>query len=206
MRCTFSAHTYACLIGSLCTVFFYYLCFRRYILCTYAVHFVFTTSISRRANMGKQSKKFGDGTLLPLDHSFPMTSLTHTETVLGKRKAYVLHLASSPELSTAQSDSEYEPPEEPIASGTRTPARSRTPAGAKTPTRSRAPSRPRTPKAATGAPIIVNGQLVNDTKKRYACTYEGCDKAYSKPSRLEEHVRSHTGQVRTSDRPVDQRL
>ncbi|KAL1710673.1 hypothetical protein EV121DRAFT_192394 [Schizophyllum commune] len=123
-----------------------------------------------------------------------MTSLTHTETVLGKRKAYVLHLASSPEPSTAQSDSEYEPPEEPIASGSRTPARSRTPAGSKTPTRSRAPSRPRTPKAATGAPIIVNGQLVNDTKRRYACTYEGCDKAYSKPSRLEEHVRSHTGQ------------
>ncbi|KAH7108252.1 hypothetical protein BKA62DRAFT_681624 [Auriculariales sp. MPI-PUGE-AT-0066] len=30
--------------------------------------------------------------------------------------------------------------------------------------------------------------------KRYGCTYDGCDKAYTKPSRLEEHVRSHTGE------------
>ncbi|RPD63072.1 hypothetical protein L227DRAFT_473071, partial [Lentinus tigrinus ALCF2SS1-6] len=30
----------------------------------------------------------------------------------------------------------------------------------------------------------------------YACTYEGCSKAYAKPSRLAEHERSHTG-----DRP-----
>ena len=33
------------------------------------------------------------------------------------------------------------------------------------------------------------------TKKRHRCTYQGCEKAYSKPSRLEEHERSHTGQV-----------
>ena len=32
--------------------------------------------------------------------------------------------------------------------------------------------------------------------KRYKCTYEGCAKAYTKPSRLDEHVRSHTGEVR----------
>ena len=31
--------------------------------------------------------------------------------------------------------------------------------------------------------------------KRFSCTYEGCAKAYSKPSRLAEHVRSHTGDV-----------
>lgn len=43
--------------------------------------------------------------------------------------------------------------------------------------------------------ILVNGTLVADTKKRYKCTYAGCDKSYSKPSRLEEHERSHTGQV-----------
>ncbi|KAL1746200.1 hypothetical protein HDZ31DRAFT_62460 [Schizophyllum fasciatum] len=91
---------------------------------------------------------------------------TQTATVLGKRKAYVLRLASSPEPSTAQSESEYEPEQ-----GQGTPA-----------------------KGTTSAPIIVNGKLVKDTKKRYACTYAGCDKAYTKPSRLEEHVRSHTGQ------------
>ena len=46
------------------------------------------------------------------------------------------------------------------------------------------------------APIIINGVLVEHTKKRYCCTYERCGKAYTKPSRLVEHERSHTGQVR----------
>lgn len=32
--------------------------------------------------------------------------------------------------------------------------------------------------------------------KKHQCMYEGCTKAYSKPSRLGEHVRSHTGDVR----------
>jgi hypothetical protein len=44
-------------------------------------------------------------------------------------------------------------------------------------------------------PVLINGTLVSHTKKRYKCTHEGCDKAYSKPSRLEEHERSHSGQV-----------
>ncbi|KAF7362145.1 hypothetical protein MVEN_00560500 [Mycena venus] len=43
-------------------------------------------------------------------------------------------------------------------------------------------------------PILINGTLVAHTKKRYKCTHTGCDKAYSKPSRLEEHERSHSGQ------------
>lgn len=43
--------------------------------------------------------------------------------------------------------------------------------------------------------IIVNGSLVSNTKKCYQCSYKGCEKAYTKPSRLEEHERSHTGQV-----------
>ncbi|KAJ7502882.1 hypothetical protein B0H11DRAFT_1711385 [Mycena galericulata] len=42
-------------------------------------------------------------------------------------------------------------------------------------------------------PILINGVLVSPTKKRYKCTHNGCDKAYSKPSRLEEHERSHSG-------------
>ncbi|KAF8895708.1 hypothetical protein CPB84DRAFT_1782257 [Gymnopilus junonius] len=44
------------------------------------------------------------------------------------------------------------------------------------------------------APILVNGSLVLKTKKCYRCTFEGCEKAYTKPTRLEEHERSHTGQ------------
>lgn len=43
--------------------------------------------------------------------------------------------------------------------------------------------------------ILVNGSFIADTKKRYCCTHRGCEKAYSKPSRLAEHERSHTGQV-----------
>ncbi|KDQ14931.1 hypothetical protein BOTBODRAFT_109620 [Botryobasidium botryosum FD-172 SS1] len=30
------------------------------------------------------------------------------------------------------------------------------------------------------------------TKKRYQCTWDGCGKAYTKPTRLDEHERSHT--------------
>ncbi|KAH9485146.1 hypothetical protein JR316_0002053 [Psilocybe cubensis] len=43
--------------------------------------------------------------------------------------------------------------------------------------------------------IIINGKLVPHTKKCYRCTHLGCDKAYTKPSRLEEHERTHTGQT-----------
>lgn len=48
------------------------------------------------------------------------------------------------------------------------------------------------------APIIVNGKLVADEKKRYHCTFDGCSKSYRKPSRLEEHERTHTGEVSIS--------
>ena len=51
------------------------------------------------------------------------------------------------------------------------------------------------PSTSSRLPILINGTLLADTKKRYHCAYEGCDKAYSKPSRLEEHERSHTGDV-----------
>jgi hypothetical protein len=43
--------------------------------------------------------------------------------------------------------------------------------------------------------ILVNGSLVKNAKKRYQCTFSGCGKSYSKPCRLEEHERSHTGEV-----------
>jgi hypothetical protein len=50
----------------------------------------------------------------------------------------------------------------------------------------------------TRAPILVNGQLVAYTRKKYKCTHPGCEKSYGKPSRLEEHERSHTGIVRNA--------
>ncbi|KAI5796054.1 hypothetical protein FPQ18DRAFT_289701 [Pyronema domesticum] len=31
-------------------------------------------------------------------------------------------------------------------------------------------------------------------EKKFACTYEGCTKAFTRPCRLQEHVRSHTGE------------
>ncbi|KAI5812280.1 hypothetical protein BZA77DRAFT_390804 [Pyronema omphalodes] len=31
-------------------------------------------------------------------------------------------------------------------------------------------------------------------EKKFACTYEGCNKAFTRPCRLHEHVRSHTGE------------
>ena len=46
--------------------------------------------------------------------------------------------------------------------------------------------------------VLVNGSLVKNGKKKYHCTFSGCKKTYSKPCRLEEHERSHTGEVRLS--------
>ena len=43
--------------------------------------------------------------------------------------------------------------------------------------------------------ILVNGSLVKNAKRKYHCTFSSCDKSYSKPCRLEEHERSHTGEV-----------
>ncbi|KAJ3569593.1 hypothetical protein NP233_g4941 [Leucocoprinus birnbaumii] len=48
--------------------------------------------------------------------------------------------------------------------------------------------------SSSSAPVIINGKLQKNTKKRYHCIHKGCDKAYSKPSRLAEHERSHTGE------------
>jgi general transcription factor IIIA len=46
--------------------------------------------------------------------------------------------------------------------------------------------------------VLVNGSLVKNTKKKFHCTFSGCDKSYSKPCRLEEHERSRTGEVNLS--------
>ncbi|KAG8726278.1 Strongly-conserved Zn-finger binding protein (TFIIIA), partial [Ceratobasidium sp. 428] len=45
--------------------------------------------------------------------------------------------------------------------------------------------------------LLINGKPVARSKcvKPYVCTYGGCGKSYRKPSRLEEHERSHTGET-----------
>ncbi|KAF7321425.1 Transcription factor iiia [Mycena kentingensis (nom. inval.)] len=43
----------------------------------------------------------------------------------------------------------------------------------------------------TEKPVLANGILIL-TQKPYKCEYPHCNKAYTKPSRLEEHQRSHT--------------
>jgi general transcription factor IIIA len=46
------------------------------------------------------------------------------------------------------------------------------------------------------AAAATSAQRVVIDKRPYLCTHPGCSKAYSKPSRLAEHERSHTGEVR----------
>ncbi len=56
------------------------------------------------------------------------------------------------------------------------------------------------PVASTSRVVLTNGRatsvpVVRGRAKNYVCTFEGCSKAYSRPVRLEEHMRSHTGEV-----------
>jgi hypothetical protein len=54
---------------------------------------------------------------------------------------------------------------------------------------------------ASRQPVIVNGKLLLNSRRIYQCTFHGCEKSYPKPSRLEEHERSHTGDVSRSHIP-----
>ncbi|KAI0030681.1 hypothetical protein K488DRAFT_53720 [Vararia minispora EC-137] len=105
------------------------------------------------------------------------TTATGT-TVLGKRKtrgrpSYVLSLVSTSE-SEHLSASDYEPPAD---------ASEHEPSGEDaTPSDPELEPKP-APKSKSSTP----------RPKRYACPYPNCPKAYSKPTRLAEHERSHTG-------------
>lgn len=37
-------------------------------------------------------------------------------------------------------------------------------------------------------------QIQTSQTRRYTCTYQGCDKSYTKPSKLADHLRSHSGE------------
>ena len=43
--------------------------------------------------------------------------------------------------------------------------------------------------------ISFENEKETGTARRFRCGFEGCEKSYKKPSRLEEHERSHTGEV-----------
>ena len=103
-------------------------------------------------------------------------SLT-TTTVLGKRKnrttsETLLLLLSPSESNNEQSDVSWQEPESEVES----------------------PQTPRGSKQKSEF-ALVNGSLVKNVKKKYHCTFSGCGKTYSKPCRLEEHERLHTGEV-----------
>jgi hypothetical protein len=80
--------------------------------------------------------------------------------------------------------------------------------GSYSPTTNSTHSRPSSP-ASPHLPqlIILNGKLIDtQTKKidsplesqkprKYRCHWGGCQKSYTKPVRLEEHLRSHTNEV-----------
>ena len=105
-----------------------------------------------------------------------------TTTVLGKRKAtqlYIIHLSASdvdPDMNTDATTDLHTDVDAEASS--------------------------RASDAAAGPSTSKNGRILGrrtakTREKVYRCDLEGCDKAYTKPSRLAEHTRSHTGHVRT---------
>jgi len=52
----------------------------------------------------------------------------------------------------------------------------------------------------TASRVSSSSRLKENSRKKYLCSHKDCGKSYTKPSRLAEHERSHTGQVYTSPR------
>ncbi|KAI0079577.1 hypothetical protein K474DRAFT_1658926 [Panus rudis PR-1116 ss-1] len=94
-------------------------------------------------------------------------------TVLRKRKRsstledpLVLHLSSSPSPSCYEPGSESETDQQTVADKD----------------------------VASSSRDCLDERVRESTDRRYKCSYNGCTKAYSKPSRLVEHERAHTGE------------
>lgn len=105
-------------------------------------------------------------------HSMP-TPRSTTTVILRKRKRrstsdnLVLHCSTSPSPGCEVSESEYGPASFPA-------------------------------EKSVYVPVASSSQPSSSTvDRRYKCTFESCAKAYTKPARLIEHQRTHTGDVCT---------
>lgn len=63
-----------------------------------------------------------------------------------------------------------------------------------------APPPPAAPVLVPTTAMILNGtlqqvELADGRWKKYLCSHENCNKAFNRPGRLEEHLRSHSGEV-----------
>lgn len=122
---------------------------------------------STNHNKSKQSQILKrPGPVTNIPRQMTVSPVLSATSVLGAGNVNPLVLHFSG--ASAASESEYEPTIKHVASSSRQPVIK---------------------------PVIVNGQLLRNPKRIYKCTFDSCDKSYAKPSRLEEHERSHTGDV-----------
>ena len=109
------------------------------------------------------------------------TAAAPTTTILGKRKAtqsYIIHLSASDVDPDVNTDTNTHLHTDGDAESSYASDAAAGPSASKN-------GRPNARRTAMGG------------ERAYRCAFEGCDKAYTKPSRLAEHARSHTGHVRS---------
>lgn len=113
--------------------------------------------------------------------NFPSAAYINKTSIHGQRPSRTMTgiLAPQPRLASASSSVLPSASAQPSISAPPRPPSPipRKAAKPRTPTKSSTPSRP-----------------PSRTERRFACTFAGCTKAYFKPSRLAEHVRTHTGE------------